>query len=591
MTTELKTDILKRLGRVTLGEEPADIILNNGDVVNVYTGEVLKNQQIVIAGDRIAYVGTRCDFPAGPGTEVIDLEGQVAVPGFIDSHIHVDVWLKVDEFVRWSLPGGTTTVITDCSIPTNAMGTEGVKIFMRQCENQPQRFFFLASIISYLCSYRGNGRGAIDDSGITELLNLPGVLGLGEIYWSRVLNGEPDKDLIGLIGASIARGKTAEGHNAGAKNQKLAAVVAHGVDSCHEPITADEVRERLRLGLATMIRQGSVRCELEEVVGPLVDMNLDLRRAILVSDGVWPNRLISRGHMDNIVQQAIDLGLDPVRAIQMATLNAAEHFHLESYLGGIAPSKCADLVIIPDLKTVQARLVFCRGRLVAREGRLVVNPGKTDYPAEVYSCVNIPRVTADTFRIPASGSEIKMRAIQMVNNIVNREITLALPVVNGGVIAGGLEDVVKVAVLERYSGSGCRAIGFIKGTGLKQGAFASSFGFDEGNLVVIGENDVDMAAAVNRVKDLKGGVVYCCRGQVVEEIPMPIFGSVSDLTAPEVAARIESLEKAMKAAGWAFEVPLLTIFTISFTAIPSLRLSARGYWLSKESRIVDAVVG
>ncbi len=590
MRLEFTSDLMKRLARVALGREPGEIILNNGSLVNVYTGEVLEGQQVVIAGGRIAYAGPPGDFQAGPGTEVIDVAGRVIIPGLIDGHIHMDAWMRVGEFVRMSLPGGTTTVITDSGASASAMGAEGVKAFLAQCRNQPQRFFAMAPTIVYLCSYRGNGRKAVDGRGMIDLLDLPEVVGLGEVYWTRLLNGGTDEELAEIMGAAIARGKTVEGHGAGARKQKLAAMAAHGVNACHEPITADEVRERLRLGLTTMIREGSVRRELEEVVGPLAAMNTDLRRAILVSDGLWPNVLMRRGHMDHIVQRAIDLGLDPVQAVRMATLNVAEHFRLDGDLGGIAPGKCADLVVIPDLRTIRAQLVICKGRLVAREGRLTVSPARHDYPEEVYSCVNLPRVTPEFFALRASGPGVRVRAIEMVTTIVNRETALDLPVENGEAVVKEKDDVVKVAVLERNAGSGSWALGFLKGSGLRQGAFATSFSFDEGNLVVVGADDRDMAAAVNRVGEMKGGMVYCCRGQVVEELPMPIFGAVSELSGPEVAAAIESMERALKEAGWAMENPLLTVFTITFTAIPSIRLSARGYWLARENRFAGLLV-
>lgn len=587
MRLNFKTELMQRLARVALGKEPADIVLNNASVLNVYTGELLAGQQVLVAGGRIAYAGPAAEFPSGPDTEVIDVEGQVVIPGLMDGHIHMDAWVRVGEFVKMSLPRGTTTVITECGASSNAGGAEGVKTFLQQCGNQPQRFFAVAPSISYLCSDRGRSNRAIDAPGMIELLEMPEVLGLGEVYWPHILNGSPDEELVRLIGEAVARGKTVEGHGAGARKQKLAAMVAHGIDACHEPITADEVRERLRLGLATMIREGSVRRELEEVAGPLVEMNLDLRRAMLVSDGIWPGVLMRQGHMDFIVQKAIDLGIDPVEAIRMATLNVAEHFHLEGDLGGIAPGKCADMVVIPDLRTIRARLVICKGRLVAWEGMLTAGPVRVDYPGWAYKCVNLPPVAPGFFSVRAGGREVRVRAIEMVTSIVNREIALTLPVSGGEADISGAGDVVKIAVLDRYEGSCRRGIGFLKGCGLSRGALASSFSFDEGNMVVIGCNDPDMAAAVNRVREMKGGLAYCCQGRVVEEIPMPVFGVVSELTGPEVAAGIESMEQALKAAGWVRENPLLSIFTITFTAIPSIRLLAQGYWLAKENRLVD----
>lgn len=590
MRIKFESELMIRLGRVALGQEPADIVLTNAGILNVYTGEILKKQQILIAGDRIAYVGPEHDFPMDYGTEIIDINKQLVIPGMIDGHIHMDGWMGVGEFVRLSLPRGTTTIITECHSSAGAIGARGVLTLLQQFQNQPQRIFATAPVISYLFSDDGKGRKTIDAREMLQLLEQPEVAGLGEIYWPSIINGDASEELIELVQAAITLGKTVEGHGAGAKNQKLAALVARGIDSCHEPITAEEVRERLRLGLYTMIREGSVRRELEAVIGPLTGMNLDLRRAILVSDGVWPGVLMRHGHMDYIVQKAIDLGLDPITAIRMVTLNVAEHFRLDKHLGGIAPGKCADLMVIPDLKTIEPRLVICRGRLVAREGKILVNPAPPIYPAEAYECVNLPPLQPDFFRIAADSPEVKVRAMELVTSILNREVFISLPVVNGEVTTAGKKDIAKVAVLDRHGGTGRGTTGFIKGFGLSRGALASSFSFDEGNLVVIGVNDHDMADAVNRIRELKGGMVYCCGGRVVEELPLPVLGSISELPGPEVAARLESLEQAARAAGCSGESPLLTLFTITFTVIPSIRVLARGYWLTKENRVVDIFV-
>lgn len=590
MRIAFKAELIKKLGRVALGEEPADLILSNGDVLNVYTGEILKEHQVLVAGDRIAYVGPERDFPTGPATEVIDVGGQVIIPGMLDAHIHADFWMGVKEFARFSLPGGTTTIITECNTFANAMGVRGVLFFLKQFQELPQRFFATAPMISFLCSGIGSGQRAIDVPEMVQLLERPEVLGLGEIYWPQLLNGDTDEGLVEVIEAAVSLGKTVEGHSAGAKKKKLAALAAQGMDSCHEPITAEEVRERLRLGLFTMIREGSVRRELDEVSKPLAGMNLNLRRAILISDAVWPDVLLDRGHMDYIVQKAIDLDLDPVTAIQMVTLNPAEHFHLADDLGGIAPGKCADLVVIPDLKTIRPGLVVCKGKPAAREGKMLVSPATIELPAGAYQCVNLPPVGPEFFHIAADSPTVRVRALELVTDIVNRETSLTLPVSNGEATAAGLEDVNKVAVLERYRGTGRCAKGFIKGYGLSRGALASSLSFDQGNLVVIGANDSDMAAAVNRIRELRGGIVYCCNGRVVAELAMPVLGYISELPGPEIAAKLSSLKQAVTEAGCRGENPLLTLFTITFTVIPSIRLLAGGYWLAKENRLADLFV-
>lgn len=328
MALELKADLISRLGKVSMGKEPADLIINNCDVLNVYTGEILENQQLLIAGDRIAYVGPTLNFPEGLNTQLIDADGQLIIPGMIDGHIHIDSLINIEEFVGLSLARGTTTIITECYFTSNAMGIQGVNTFIDQFKNQPQRIFATTPIISFLCSDNGNGISVINESEMISLLQRPEIVGTGEIYWSNLLNTGSEEGLINIIEAAISLGKTVEGHGAGAKSQRLAAFAAHGIDSCHESITAGEVRERLRLGLFTMIREGSIRRELDAVIGPLIEMDLALRRAILVSDAIWPVDLLRYGHMDSIVQKAINLGLNPVTAIQMATINVAEHFHL-----------------------------------------------------------------------------------------------------------------------------------------------------------------------------------------------------------------------------------------------------------------------
>lgn len=589
MKLHVDSELRQRLERVNLGQEPPDIILLGGTVLNVYTGELLKGCQVVIAGDRIAYVGADKDFQEGLQTRIIDVGGNYIIPGLIDSHCHMELWMGLPEYTRLSLPGGTTTVITECAAVANVMGIAGVRCFLNQLDKYPLRFFSTAPVITLLCALRGK-RPAITVEEMLEILDCPEILGLGEIYWSKLMDGKTPEGIDKLIARSRALGKTIEGHSAGAKDRKLSALVSLGVESCHESISAGDVQERLRFGLSTMIREGSVRRELEAVIPPLVNMNLDLRKAILVSDGVWPNHLVRYGHMDGIVNKAVSLGLDPVTAIQMATLNAAEHFHLDDDLGGIAPGKYADLVVTPDLSPIDAQLVICRGRVVARKRQLLEELLCDGYPPEFRSTCKLPVVDQYFFRVECGGPEPKVRVMELVNDIVNRAAVLTLPASNGAVQIEPDSDVLKIAAIDRFEGDGRRFIGFIKGYGLRQGAVAASFSFDDANVVVIGSNDVDMALAVNRLRELNGGIVFCCCGRTVEEIPLPVFGTASDLAGEEAARRQDSMIAALKEMGCRSSNPILTLLTASFSAIPSLRISIRGYWLSKENRIIDLFV-
>lgn len=617
MEVDAAVRLAGRLGRVALGLEPADCILSGGDVLNVYTGEVIKEQTVLVSEGRIAYVGEHGKFPTGPMTETYDLQGQILIPGFIDGHCHMDVWLALKEYVRWSLPRGTTAVITECPGAGNAAGKDGVRAFVRQFRGLPEKFFTTAPMIPYLSAIREQGH-ALSPEDMKEILSWPEVVGLGEIYWSRFLQEGVQEDIGELVATAKALGKSVEGHSAGAKKQRLAALAALGFDSCHEPITAEEVRERLRLGLTTMIREGSIRRELETVIPPLVEMKLDLRRAVLVSDGVWPHHLVKLGHMDFIVNKAISLGLDPVTAIQMVTLNVAEHFNLDDQIGAIAPGRDADIVVTRSLEHIEAEMVFTKGRLVARDGQMFVDslseatgpagspgymPGQDEEAKDRRGVsgdsspgytLRVKPMTGGDFRIPAPAETspsapgdlrvVGIRVSELVTDIVTRETNVQLPVREGWVVTDGVADLAKAAVIDRYEGKNRRSIGFIKGYGLKRGAIASSFSFDEGNLVVIGTNDEDMAAAVNRIRELNGGVVYIVDGKVQVELPLPLFGTASLLGAEEAAERLDAIIGALKANGCREgHNPLLTLLTTTFSAIPSIRLSVNGYWLAKEN--------
>lgn len=587
MKMSIQADEVLRLQQVALGKEAADLILSRGTVLNVYTGELLPDYVILVSGERIAYVGPDQGFPLGPKTLRLDLCGKVVIPGLIDAHCHIDYWLGLREFVSLALPRGVTTVITETSEVANGMGIEGVREFVAKLPTYPLRIFATAPIITFLCALRTK-KPAVSVAEMLEILEYPAILGLGEVYWSRVVDGALEEDLNTLVAKAHSLGKTVEGHGAGARDGRLNAFVAYGVSSCHESISSEDVRARLRLGLATMIREGSIRRELEIVIPELIKLDIDLRRAILVSDDVWPHHLVKYGHMDHIVNKAIALGLNPIKAIQMATLNAAEHFHLDADLGGIAPGKCADLVVIPTIDKIDAQLVIIKGRVVARQGRLAIDLPAEHYPAKFSQSLNLPTVEPEYFKLPATGTSVRARIISMVTEIVNREVILEMPVLNGMVQLR--DDILKIAVIDRFEGTGKKALGLIKGYGLRQGAVAISATFDEGNSVVVGSDDQDMAMAINRLQELGGGVVYCCNGVVKAELALPVYGGVSTLAGPLVAERLEFLINTLQEMGCQTDNPILTLLTVTFTAIPSLRLTIRGYWLSKENRIVDLFV-
>jgi adenine deaminase len=562
----------RRLLAVALGQAPADLLVTGGAVVNVYTGEVVR-WDVAVAGARVAAVGPDLATLADDATTRLDASGRVIVPGFIDGHTHLDTVVTIPELLREAIPRGLTGFITEMGQLTSALGVAGARWLLDTLRAQPIHAFATAPVISYLTTDDGAGRPVIGEAELRELLDDPAVLGLGEVYWHRLL---PEVDrLLPLILDARRRGKTIEGHTAGARGAKLAAVAALGVGSCHEPITAGEALERLRLGLHVLIREGSVRRDLEAVLAIRHD-GVSLRRAALASDGIWPPDLLALGYMDGIVQRAIDLGLPPVTAFQMVSLNVAERFGLDAELGGLAPGRFADLVILPDLRTIRPEVVVARGHLVARDGRMLAPLPAVPLPAAAYAGPRVGALDPATFRVAASGDHARVRVIRMAGDIVTAEDEAHLPVIGGALAADPGQDCCLAAVLDRRGARG-RGLGVVRGFGLQEGAVATTISFDTADLVVVGTTPEALSAAARRAVELRGGqVVVDGRGSVQAELALPLGGVVSPAPVAVVAPRMEAIETAMRALGCRLARPLLSLEALTFSAIPAIRLTSRG---------------
>ncbi|MBN2123449.1 MAG: adenine deaminase [Deltaproteobacteria bacterium] len=402
------------------------------------------------------------------------------------------------------------------------------------------------------------------------------VIGLGESYWQAVLQ-DPDTFLPNFM-ETLSVGKKVEGHSAGAKGRALMAYIASGISSCHEPISAEEALERLRLGIHVMVREGSVRRDLDAISG-LKGAGIDLRRLILVTDGVGPQDLLEKGYMEYVVQKAIDAGFTPIEAVQMATLNVAEYFSLDGLIGGIAPGRHADILVIPDPGTIRAEVVLSRGRVIAREGRLLEPPREHAFPKEVLQSVHLPgKIRPSDFGIRVEGdpSRVRVRVIDQVTELVTREYVAFVPVVDGEIRTDPDKDLLKVAAIDRRSSPGKAFVGLIRGYHMKTGAFACSSAWDTSDIIVVGENEEDMADAVNRIHAIQGGAVLCAGGRIIEEIPLPVFGLMTDMPLPELAKGMEGLNRSMKEMGFPFNDPYRTLVTLTGAAIPFLRICDEG---------------
>lgn len=580
---------IQSLVDVALGEEKADLVIRGGDVVNVYTGEILQGWSVAAKGEWIAFVGEDARHTIGPQTQVIEAAGKMVIPGFIDGHAHVmHTHATLDEFLKYVIRSGTTTLITETLDFCFALGYEGVVDFLDSVQNQPIKIF--ATAPSTLANGQSDYVQVITPAQFRRLLDREEILGVGESNWVRAIRG--DNRLLKLFAEALSRGKRLEGHSAGARGNKLVAFAATGNSSCHEAITAEEALERLRLGMHVMIREGDVRTDLLAIAG-IKDKGIDFRRLTLTTDGIGARHLLDHGYLDAAVRKAIALGFPPIAAVQMVTLNVAEHFGIDTIVGGIAPGKYADMVVTPDLKTLVPETVISNGRIVAREGKLLVRPLRHTYPPAARRTVRLPRkLTARDFVIRVKGSpeEVTARVIDLGNGIANKEALIPMPVFQGEIKPDTDRDILKVAAIDRITNSGKMFVGLVRGFGLKRGAFAGTAAWDVANVVVVGASERDMAGAVNRIRELQGGAVVYADGKVIVELPMPIAGQTSELRMEAIAERMETIQKELERMGCKLPYAHLMLNTLTTTIVPALRISTDGLLGIKEGEILDLFV-
>jgi len=576
------------LMKVALGEVEADLAIVNGSVVNVYTGEVLERTSVLVKGNKIAYVGKNVGKSIGSWTKVIDAAGKTLIPGLIDGHAHLDSMYSISELSRYAIAGGTTTIITETSNIASVLACEGTTAFLRSSRNQPIKIFVTVPPMATLSPVTEEHAITVND--LHRLLRRKGIIGLGEPYWGTVVGG--NQRVLDLITETISMGKKVDGHSAGASSNKLQAYISSGVSSCHEPITAEEVMERLRLGLFIFIREGEIRRDLE-AISRIKDENIDFTRLALSTDGIAPRQLIDDGYMDFLVQKAINLGFNPVLAVQMASINTARYFGLDHLIGGIAPGKYADIVTIPDLRTIRVDCVISNGQVVFENGRPVVLPKRYKYPGSIRNSVHLARnFKAEDFAIPVEGSggQVKVRLIDQVTHLVTREDFADIPVSDGQLKHDASQDILKVAAIERFHNTGKSFVGLIRGIGLKHGAIGTSYAWDCGDIIVVGADQTDMAQVVNRIQELNGGIVVCAGNKILAEIALPVAGTMSTEPMETVCTRLHEIQRAATELGCNSPDIRTTLAVLPTPAIPFLRICEHGLFNLKQNQFVHLVV-
>ena len=566
-------DLEQRI-QISLGKKPVDLLLKNGRLINVLSGEI-HPASIAIYKGRVIGLG---DYDA---RETVDLEGRYLAPGFIDGHLHLESsMLSIPEFAKNVTPRGTTSVVADPHEIANVRGVEGIKYMLDSSEGLPLRVFIMVPSCVPATPFETSGAELLHQDmepfkghdrvlGLAEMMNFPGVI-------------MADPEVLAKI--HVFADKVKDGHAPGLTGKELCAYVHAGIGSDHECTTLEEAREKLRLGLKIMIRQGSAAKNLDALL-PLVNDHSS-RNCFFVTDDMDPRDLVEKGHVASLVAYAIGKGLDPVRAVQMATLNTATYFRLNS-LGALAPGYLADILVLDDLHELTVHQVYHSGRLVAEEGRFVgsIELSQPEAPGTVN--VNWERIR--DLSITAGGANV--RVIDVVpGQIVTRHAVEKATIRDGVAVADIDRDILKIAVIERHRGSGAFALGFIRGFGLKNGAIASTVAHDAHNIIVVGASDSDMLRAAHEVADMGGGMAVVSSGAVKSRLPLPIAGLMSGGAVEEVVNDLAAVVRATLDLGCGLENPFATLSFMALTPIPELKLTDQGLFDSVNFRFVPLFV-
>ena len=580
----MQARLIERLLRSARGEDAPDRVIRNGRIVNVFTNSIDDDMAISIKDGYITGIAAEEGFRTTGRTEVVDAGGRYLCPGFIDGHTHLDSVNPFYAMVPYALRGGTTCVVSETAMVGTACGAEAVECFMDSTKGYPLRCYFLVPPERPPFPDMETGVG-FGPAAFGRLLRREDVLGVGEAYWTRMIEG--DGVLLRQAARAMSLRKTLEGHAAGAKGEALVQYLLTGITSDHESITCQEAIEKLRLGVHIMIREGFVRKELEEL-SKLKDTEVDKRRLMLVSDIFDAVTLCEEGYLDTVVRRAVGLGFSPMEAIKMATVNVAEYYGLR-HLGAIAPLRHADILFLDDLEAVSVAHVMANGEMVVTDGEFTGQARPYPYPEAMKQTLKTEKLDGEDFRIKAIPGKKRVRLVRMVNETITREAEAALSVKDGYLEKDLEKDIVPVAVI--YRGSGKRmGKGFITGTGLKEGAFATDVSWDACNIVTAGSSEADMAKAVNRLIELQGGYVISRKGEIIYELAMPVFGLLAEAPLDEISRRIKEIDAAMKAIGSVIPRPFLALQTIPFTGLPFLRITDRGLADIRGKRLVPLYI-
>ncbi|MBR4078858.1 MAG: adenine deaminase, partial [Christensenellaceae bacterium] len=514
---------------------------------------------------------------------------------FMDGHIHIESsMLSVREYGKAAIIHGTTGIYPDPHEICNVLGMEGVKCMIEDSKTTPLKcMFVMPSCVPAVPGFEDTG-SFVGPEQIAEAMQWDEMVGLGEMmnFPGILYCGDHAQD---IVGETLKAGKIPTGHySLPETGSGLNGYIASGMRCCHESTRWEDALEKMRRGMYAQFREGSAWHDLQEVAKAITERKVDSRYACLISDDTHPHTLISKGHLDYIVKRAIEEGIDPVTAIQMVTINAAQCFRMDHELGSIAPGKCADIIFIEDLKDIKVSLVMIDGDVVAEDGRLTIDVPVYEYPEWATHSMHVGReITADTFRIaaPEGKDEATVRVIEVIPaKVPDMEVHAVLKAENGELNSDVSQDVLKTFVFERHHETGKYGVGFVKGFGIEKGAMASTVAHDAHNLLVVGTNDEDMALAANTLIECGGGMAAVCDGKVLGCVPLPIAGLMNSKPVEEMSAIVAQLEKAWIEIGCDMPSPFMTMALIPLACLPELRLTNRGLVDCTKFEFVDLIV-
>lgn len=568
---------IKNMIDIAAGRKKSELVLKNCRIVNVFSHEVIEGDLAIDSG-KIIGIGNY------EGNSELDLKGKYVAPGLIDSHVHIESGMvSPKEFSKAIVPRGTTTIIADPHEIANVCGLKGIEYILNETENIPLNVFVMLPACVPATSFENSG-AVLEADKLKEFINHPRVLGLGELMnYPAVINSE--KNVLQKMELMNKHDKIIDGHGPEISGSELNAYVIGGVKTEHECSTVNEMIERIRAGMYISIRQGSAARDLEVLIKGVTSENM--KRCILCTDDRHPEDILNEGHIDNSVRIAIKSGIDPISAIKMATLNAAECYGLNK-LGAIAPGYNADLIVIDNLDEFNILKVFKDGKIVSENNKPLFHFELSDN-IDVVDTVNIKNINKEDLNIKMNSNIANVINI-MPHSLLTKRVERNILIDDNGLFKfDKSSDILKIAVVERHNATGNIGLGLVENFGLKNGAIASTVAHDSHNIVVIGDNDEDILTAIKEVNKINGGITICSKGKVVETLELPIAGLMSNLSIQEVS---DKLEKMLKISYEELEVnkyiqPFMTLAFLALPVIPEIKITDKGLFDVTKFEFID----